>query len=149
MYATNTAGQPNHAATSGPVACPTANPTGPLAVNVPTAVARTSATTASLTSSIPAFQTMTYATPPSTREPSTPANDPARPARYPPAPATSSAPTATAIARRESVRSRTPPTGRLATTAVPNITPTTSPAADALTPSESRTSGVTLAGAIS
>jgi len=50
------------------------------------------------------------------------------------------------MAYREFVRSRTMPTGTLATTAVPNITLTSSPASDPLTPSDARTSGVTLAG---
>ena len=50
------------------------------------------------------------------------------------------------MAYREFVRSRTIPTGMLARTAVPNMTLTRRPAAEALTPSDARMSGVTLAG---
>jgi hypothetical protein len=57
--ARKTAGQPSQSATTGPPACPRANPTGALAVKTPTAVARWASPVARLTMSIPAFQTTT------------------------------------------------------------------------------------------
>jgi hypothetical protein len=71
------------------------------------------------------------------------------PALHPHPPAIRSARTATAIAVREFVRSRTAPAGRLATTALPNMTPTMRPAVVDPIPIDSRMTGVTLAGAIS
>jgi hypothetical protein len=99
--------------------------------------------------SMPAFHTTTNAVPPTTRVAISAQYTPARPVSHPPTPAANRAATATAIARRESVRSSTAPAGRLATTAVPNMIPTTSPASVEPIPSESRISGVTLAGTIS
>ena len=62
------AGQPNRSVITGPVAWPSAKPIGPLALKIPTAVARRVLSTARLTISIPAFHTMTYAIPPRTRD---------------------------------------------------------------------------------
>ena len=53
------AGHPNCSATMGPVPWPMAKPTGPLAVNVATAVPCLAASNDRPTMSIPAFQTTT------------------------------------------------------------------------------------------
>jgi len=118
-------------------------------VNTPTAVARRSGGTTSPATLAPAFHTSTYASPPSTRDARSDANAPVTAAYQPHAPAASTATPAAVTARRVATRSSSTPTGTLATTAVAYITLTSDAAAAGPTSSDWRTSGITLAGAIS